>query len=119
MSRELSNAISQAEYDAFCDTTDHYALGFPGSELAFYALGYAGESGEVANKIKKVYRDDKGTLTTARRDQIIKEMGGAYWYFSRICQSIGVTPNEIRQANYEELRSRKERGTILGDGDDR
>ena len=111
--------ISQSEYNSFCDTTDHYHLNLPNSELAFYALGFAGEAGEVANKIKKVYRDDGGFLSPERREMIIKEMGGTYWYFSRICKALGITPDEIRQANYEELFSRRERGTVLGDGDNR
>ncbi len=87
--------------------------------LMYAALGFAGEAGEVANKVKKVYRDDNGVLTDERRLQIAKELGGALWYLAVTAKQAGFSLDDIAFMNLMELRSRRERGTIKGDGDDR
>lgn len=95
--------------------------------LEYCALGFAGEAGEVANKVKKILRDDNGeeqdvrlmVITPFRRAQIIKEAGGALWYLAAIAQELGVTLNDIAELNLDELQSRRFRGTIKGDGDNR
>lgn len=103
--------------------------------LMYAALGLA-EAGEVQNKVKKAYRDDGivvfretddavyqrvlyGQLTTERRAQIVKELGGALWYIAAMCNEIGVDMGSVAMANLEELKSRTERGTLQGDGDNR
>jgi NTP pyrophosphatase (non-canonical NTP hydrolase) len=86
---------------------------------AYHSLGLAGEAGEVANKVKKIYRDDQGQLTPARVAAIKKEMGGALWYMATLANDLGFKLSEVAEANIAELRSRQQRGTIHGDGDNR
>lgn len=91
---------------------DSYRIMYP-------SLGLAGESGEVANKVKKIYRDDDGVPSESRIKAISKEIGGVLWYVANLCADLGLSMDEIASENIAILNSRKERGTIHGDGDDR
>lgn len=83
------------------------------------ALHIAQHTGEVANQVKKVLRDDENVLTAARREAIVKELGGALWYIAEIATILGVDLATVPAANLTELYSRKDRGTLRGDGDNR
>jgi NTP pyrophosphatase (non-canonical NTP hydrolase) len=85
----------------------------------YVAAGLAGEAGEVANKAKKIYRDDDGMLTEARRQQMAKELGDVLWYWAMCCKQYGLDPSVVAEANLQKLRTRKAEGKIRGDGDDR
>lgn len=87
--------------------------------LGYTALGLAGEAGEVANKIKKIYRDDEGVLTEERRQQIKQELGGVVWYLAALAKECGLSLDEIADYNIKELRSRMNRGVLKGSGDNR
>ena len=87
--------------------------------ILFLTLGLAGEVGEVANQVKKVYRDDKGILSEERREKIIRELGDSLWYMAALCVNLDITMGEVASRNIEMLASRKKRGTLGGDGDDR
>ncbi len=87
--------------------------------LAYFALGVAGESGEVADKIKKIFRDKGGVMTDEDKKEVAKEMGDVLWYLSQLAQYIGKDFSEIAQINLDKLRDRQERGTLSGSGDNR
>jgi NTP pyrophosphatase (non-canonical NTP hydrolase) len=87
-------------------------------KIAYVGLGL-GESGEVQNKAKKIFRDDGGQVTDDRRAALIGELGGNLWYISQMCTELGVTMGDVAQANLDVLMSRKERNAIHGDGDNR
>eukprot|EP00927_Polykrikos_kofoidii_P080649 TRINITY_DN77564_c0_g1_i1.p1 TRINITY_DN77564_c0_g1~~TRINITY_DN77564_c0_g1_i1.p1 ORF type:complete len:145 (+),score=33.47 TRINITY_DN77564_c0_g1_i1:137-571(+) len=90
-----------------------------GNNVAYVALGLVGESGEVANKVKKVLRDEGGEFTTARRLEIADEVGDVLWYAAAMADELGVPLEEIAKRNLAKLRSRRERGAIAGSGDQR
>lgn len=85
--------------------------------IAYCALGLAGEVGETCNKFKKVLRGDK-SLEEAK-EGLVKELGGVFWYLNQLCTELGLSPSEIMEANYNELKSRLARNVIMGDGDNR
>ena len=87
--------------------------------LAYFALGVAGESGEVADKVKKIFRDNGGVMTTQDKEELAKEMGDVLWYLSQLSQYIGKDFSDIAQINLDKLKSRQERGTLSGSGDNR
>lgn len=87
--------------------------------VAYVSLGAAGEAGEVANKVKKVARDDNLEMLDSRREAILDEVGGCLWYLSQICTELGTNLSFVAQANLAELGRRQENGTIWGDGDKR
>ena len=82
--------------------------------VIYPALGLAGEAGEVANKVKKILRDNKFD-----RDQVAAEVGDCLWYIAAICRDLNVDMGELAQANLDKLNDRKERGTLQGNGDTR
>lgn len=90
------------------------------SKNIFYpGLGLAGEAGEVADKIKRIMRDDGGELTEERRKQIIYELGDVLWYVAALCYEIREPMANVAIKNLEKLGSRRDRGVLSGDGDDR
>lgn len=56
-------------------------------KITYPALGLAGEAGEVADKVKKIYRDDR---TDARfLTEIAKEIGDVMWYCAALADDLG------------------------------
>lgn len=87
--------------------------------LLYVTLGLAGETGEIAEKVKKAYRDDGGVITDERREALAKEIGDVCWYIARLCTELDLSLDEVAQANIDKLASRKARGVIHGNGDSR
>lgn len=87
--------------------------------LAYCALGLTGEAGEVAEKVKKLYRDDNGILSTERSIAIVKELGDVLNYLTAIATQLGTTLEWIAQVNIAKITDRQVRGVRGGDGDDR
>jgi NTP pyrophosphatase (non-canonical NTP hydrolase) len=87
--------------------------------INYPALGLAGEGGEVANQVKKIIRDDGGKITPERKAAILKELGDVLWYVADIATELGADLSTVAFANLDKLYDRKDRGTIVGDGDNR
>ncbi len=87
--------------------------------IVYPTLGLVNEAGEVAGKIKKIFRDKSGEISEADRDALKQELGDVLWYLTQICTNLGLTLEEVAEANLDKLFSRLERGKIQGDGDHR
>lgn len=87
--------------------------------LADAVLGLASAAGGVCDKVKKMFRDDGGTLTDARRAAILAELGGVLEFVAAVASELGESLGRVAEMNIEKLMSRRRRGTIVGDGDDR
>jgi len=83
-------------------------------QILYPALGLAGEAGEVANKVKKMLRDNDFD-----RDAIVAEVGDVLWYIAALSRDLNVSLQDIALGNIEKLYGRKERGTLQGSGDTR
>jgi NTP pyrophosphatase (non-canonical NTP hydrolase) len=90
-----------------------------GHPWMYYVLGACDEAGELAGKVKKLYRDYDGELTDEYRLLIFKEIGDQLWYMSRLARKLGSSLAEIAHLNNEKLLDRLERGKLHGDGDNR
>ena len=82
-------------------------------------LGLAGESGETADKVKKIIRDKGGVISEEDRGEIVKELGDVLWYTATIARYLGVPFSEVAEKNLEKLEKRRERGKLHGEGDNR
>jgi NTP pyrophosphatase (non-canonical NTP hydrolase) len=80
--------------------------------IAYCALGLAGESGEVVDQVKKLYRNEKGVLTPERLEKLKLELGDQFWYWSMLVKELGLTPEEVVTANINKLQLRLREGTI-------
>ncbi len=90
-----------------------------GSNAIYPTLGLVGEAGEVADKVKKILRDNKGVFDKDRKDAIKFELGDVLWYISQLSSELGYELDEIASSNLQKLRDRKARGKINGSGDTR
>lgn len=100
------------------------------NNLAYMLTGLTAEVGEINDKIAKAIRKgkiiiEKNQLTfrncdsDAKCDDIAKELGDCLWFVSSLASVLGYTLEEIAQMNLDKLASRKERGVIDGNGDNR
>ena len=87
--------------------------------IVYPTMGLANEAGEVAGKIKKIFRDQNGQITEENRQSLKNELGDVLWYLTQICTELGLTLEEVAETNIEKLASRQERGKLGGDGDNR
>ena len=85
-------------------------------ELMYLSLGAAGEVGEIANKVKKLYRDCD---SAEARTKIQNEIGDVFWYLCRLTDALGAEPGQILMDNYNKLEDRLKRDVIHGNGDSR
>lgn len=96
-------------------------------------LALSEEVGEVSGKLAKYSRKNNCTLSVAisdanvgygiggieLRDNLKKELGDVLWQLSACCIELGVTLDDVAQSNIDKLSGRDNRGTIVGEGDER
>lgn len=110
-----------SEYSEFTDTTAQYKDAGLGTynALSYVVLGLVGEAGEIANKTKKISRDDNQFITDIKREDIKKELGDVFWYWIRACKELNLDPHEVIKYNQKKLQTRLDENKIKGSGDDR
>ena len=106
-----------SEYQAKMKETAVYPN--KGHNFIYPTLGMMGEAGEVAEKIKKVWRDKNNQVSETDKTEIKKEMGDVLWYLSQLASELGLDFNDVAQTNLDKTRSRLERNLINGSGDNR
>lgn len=103
--------------------------------FTYQMLNLVGEIGEFASKVAKGIRKEQLSI---KNNQLRKpnpfainnpvgdigkelkyEAGDILWQLAGLCKVMGWSLEEVAQMNLDKLASRKDRGKILGDGDDR
>jgi NTP pyrophosphatase (non-canonical NTP hydrolase) len=109
------------DYQDDAGTTAIYPEADTGSPeaITYVILGLVGEAGEVANKYKKVLRDNNGITDLDSLTAIASEIGDVLWYSARLASELGINLSTIAAENFRKLNARKETGTIGGSGDNR
>ena len=87
--------------------------------VIYPTLGLVNEAGEVAGKIKKVFRDKDGLISEETREALKAELGDVLWYLSQVATELNLSLDEIAEHNIAKLLDRQARGKIKGDGDNR
>lgn len=108
-----------------------------GRNAVYPAMKLAGEAGEVADKIGKHWRNyntsqlkeavpppvhigmDGASMTDDQREAVALELGDCLWYIAAIAVELGFSLEQIALMNKAKLAGRAQRGTILGEGDNR
>ena len=106
------------------------------NNFAYMSYGLVGEVGELMGKIAKHIRKEKCCiskndlrlnkdalggvkLNESEAMALISEIGDCLWFIAGVAESMGWTLEDVGQINLQKLASRKERGVIDGDGDNR
>jgi NTP pyrophosphatase (non-canonical NTP hydrolase) len=105
------------EYQEFSRKTAIYPN--KDNNFIYPTLGLAGEAGEVAEKIKKVLRDNDGVVSDEKREEIKKELGDVLWYLANLSTELKISFEDVAQKNIDKLYSRHERNELHGSGDNR
>lgn len=93
---------------------------YPGRDEGNYvypALGLAGESGEICEKIKKAIRDEGGRISEERKTLLARELGDVLWYVAALASELKLDLEEIAAANVAKLAGRQQSGRLQGSGD--
>jgi NTP pyrophosphatase (non-canonical NTP hydrolase) len=99
------------------DKSQNLLLSAPG--FVEKVLGLVGESGEFADKIKKIIRDSNGECSDAKKEELIKELGDVLWYIASIANYLDVDLDQVGAKNIAKLRDRQARNVIQSEGDNR
>lgn len=90
-----------------------------GKNIFYPTLGLTGEAGEVADKIKKIFRDKNGSVSEEDKYEIKKELGDVLWYLAILSNEFGISLEDVAVENIKKIKSRLKRGVIGGSGDNR
>lgn len=108
---------------------------------SYMFLNLVGEVGELASKVAKEIRKEQVEIRDNEFDWVITspydprypiareraekmeelqlEAGDILWQLAGLCEVMGWSLEEVAQMNLDKLASRKERGVIDGNGDNR
>jgi NTP pyrophosphatase (non-canonical NTP hydrolase) len=78
-------------------------------------LGLTGEAGEVAEKIKKLFRDS----SKFSDEEVLKELGDVLFYVTALSNIFGGNLRKTMEMNMAKLNDREQRGKLKGSGDNR
>ncbi len=90
-----------------------------GKNFTYPTIGLMGEAGEVANKVKKLIRDDGSKITKERREELKAEIGDMLWYIAQLSTELGLKLSDVAKYNIEKLAKRQKENKIHGSGDNR
>lgn len=87
--------------------------------IIYPALAVNGEAGEIAEKVKKVLRDNNGEFTQEKKESIAKEIGDVLWYLANLASDMDMSLDDIAKQNIDKINKRQKSNTLHGNGDDR
>lgn len=108
--------LSFSDYQAHAMRTAVYP-GRGEGNWTYPALGLAGETGEICEKLKKALRDENGVISPERLDLIAKELGDVLWYVAALATELGLELDAVASANLAKLAARQKAGRLHGSGD--
>lgn len=88
-------------------------------EVFHLLLGLVGETGEIAEKAKKIIRDHDADFGAWDRADLTKELGDVLWYLAVLADHFGITLEDVADTNVAKLADRQQRHVLSGSGDDR
>lgn len=107
------------DYQKAAVTTALKSYDDPLMQNSVWVMGIAGEAGEVVEKWKKALAYREGHFSDEEFADFKKELPDVIWYIAVLADSLGLSLDELMQENLAKLQSRKARGVIKGDGDNR
>lgn len=105
--------------------------------FSYMMLNLVGEVGEFAGKVAKMIRRGEAVIDTmdehrqsdlyvnnncewdVMKEELKKEAGDILWQLAGLCEVMAWDLEDVAVGNLDKLASRKDRGVICGDGDNR
>ena len=105
--------------------------------FSYMMFNLVGEVGEFAGKVAKMIRKEQVEIDTVgdkkselfpvvslpnwiyMQGELMKEAGDILWQLAGLCHVMGWDLEDVARQNLQKLASRKERGVIDGNGDNR
>ena len=99
------------------------------NNFAYMLSGLTAEVGEINDKIAKGIR--KGLISINNNnlcfdnclpeflEELTKEVGDTLWFVASMAQTLGCSLDHVGEINIAKLADRKQRGVIVGEGDNR
>jgi NTP pyrophosphatase (non-canonical NTP hydrolase) len=91
----------------------------PLMEKTIWAMGIAGEAGEVIEKWKKIVAYQDGKAGQEDIKLLSKELGDILWYIAVFADTLGLSLEDIAKQNIAKRVDRQKRNVIRGSGDSR
>ncbi|MEV6282009.1 nucleoside triphosphate pyrophosphohydrolase family protein [Kribbella sp. NPDC051770] len=89
------------------------------NEVFQLLLGLVGETGEIAEKAKKIVRDRGSDFTQWDTEDLTKELGDTLWYLAVLADYFDIPLEEVGRRNIAKLADRRQRAVLGGSGDNR
>ncbi|THV36390.1 nucleoside triphosphate pyrophosphohydrolase family protein [Glycomyces buryatensis] len=89
------------------------------NELFHLLLGLVGETGEIAEKAKKIVRDKGSDFSQWDTEDVKQELGDTLWYLAVIADHFDLALDDVAEHNIAKLADRQKRGVLGGSGDNR
>ena len=110
----MSEKIKYDKLEAYARSVEDLIITSGDFRLVENTLGLVGEAGEVAEKIKKYFRDEDYS-----QEDIVKELGDVLFYVTALANHIGSDLQTVMNTNISKLQDRLNRNKIQGSGDNR
>lgn len=105
--------MTWAEYYYFCKSTDTMP------SMQHIGFGLLEEAGEVAGKLKRLYREHGGVVNDEWKRATLLELGDVLWHVVELARQLDSDIETVKDLNVEKIRDRRDRGVIRGEGDNR
>jgi NTP pyrophosphatase (non-canonical NTP hydrolase) len=89
------------------------------NEFLHLVLGLVGEAGEIAEKVKKLIRDENSDFEQLDVSDMAAELGDVLWYTAVLADFVGLSLDEVARRNIDKLADRQKRSALGGSGDAR
>ncbi len=110
---EEGDPMPLSEYRKLSRRTRNNNASTANEKRANYALGLAGEVGEIVELVKKeIFHKKK-----ASRETITDELGDLFWYLDALADEYGIELSDILRRNVEKLKRRYPNGFVEGGGE--
>ena len=117
--------MSDITFNRYQELAEKTAIYPKEGKIIYPTLGLAGEAGEVANKVKKLIRDEElltkdfFIMTSEKWKVVADELGDVLWYVAALASELNMSLDTIARVNIDKLKDRKKRGKLGGSGDGR
>lgn len=101
------------DYEKFVEQTKDNMC----NDILYLTVAMCGEAGEVADKVKKIYRDHEGIVNSVAEQEIAAELGDVLWYLTAIAVKLRVPLWSIAKCNIDKVNRRINMETLHGSGD--